>query len=349
VLGLGLQNKISVLWLGLGLAAGLLATPARRRLATRWPWIAAAIALLLFLPHILWQIAHDWPTREFIANATGEKMVRVAPLDFAIQQVRTLNRWIWPLWLAGLVHLTRRPDRRLLAVAYVAVFALLAASGSSRPGYLAPAYTWLFGAGGVAFESFFERRGWPRARWAAVALVLSAGAVRAPFALPLLPVERYVAYARAFGVAPSTSEKKELAELPQQYADMQGWREIVAAVERAWESLTPAERARAAVFVGNYGEAGALERLARDPELRDSVLSGHNNYWLWGPRGHTGEVVVALGSSEEEMRAFFDQVEPAGVTACGRCMPYENGQPIWIGRRPRRSLEAAWSELKHYD
>ncbi|MGH7337623.1 MAG: glycosyltransferase family 39 protein, partial [Myxococcota bacterium] len=293
--------------------------------------------------------AHDWPTREFIVNATSEKMVEVAPLDFALQQVRTMNRWIWPLWLAGLVHLARRPERRALAIAYLAVFALLAASGSSRPGYLAPAYTWLFAAGGVAFETFFAKRGSRRLRWAVPALVLVLGAIRAPLALPLLAVDGYVEHARRLGVAPGTSEKKELALLPQQFADMHGWESIVATVERAWSSLTPDERKRAAVFASNYGEAGAVERLAVDPELREAVVSGHNNYWLWGARGKTGEVVIVVNSEEDDVREFFTRVEPAGRTACGHCMPYENDAPVWIGRLPRRSLADAWPALKHYD
>src|SRR5262249_9193812 len=70
VLGLGRENKIGVLWLGAGIGAGLLLTPARRQLATAGPWIAGAIALALFVPNVLWEIANGWPTVEFIRNAS---------------------------------------------------------------------------------------------------------------------------------------------------------------------------------------------------------------------------------------------------------------------------------------
>src|SRR5262249_58221396 len=82
VIGLGLLNKISVLWLGGGHAAGLLLTPARRLLLTRGPWIAGAIAAAIFLPHIVWQMTHSWPTLEFIRNASREKMQSNTPLSF---------------------------------------------------------------------------------------------------------------------------------------------------------------------------------------------------------------------------------------------------------------------------
>src|SRR5262249_21270558 len=65
LLGIGLLNKISMLWFGFGLALGLLFTPARRWLATPGPWIAAALALAIFAPHLVWQILHGWPTLEF--------------------------------------------------------------------------------------------------------------------------------------------------------------------------------------------------------------------------------------------------------------------------------------------
>ena len=102
VLGLGLENKMSVLWLGAGIAAGLLATPARRLLLTAGPWIAGAIAAALFAPHIIWQIVHGWPTLEFIRNASRDKMQTNTPLGFIAAQVMNMNPFTLPIWLGGL-------------------------------------------------------------------------------------------------------------------------------------------------------------------------------------------------------------------------------------------------------
>ena len=69
LLGLGLLNKLSVLWLGAGIGVGLVATSERRWLATRWPWLAGALALAIASPYVAWLALHDWPVVEFLRNA----------------------------------------------------------------------------------------------------------------------------------------------------------------------------------------------------------------------------------------------------------------------------------------
>jgi hypothetical protein len=349
-LGLGLQNKISILWLGLGLLVGLVLTPLRRELRTPWPWAAAAIAAALFLPHLVWQQAHGWPTLEFIRNATQEKMTPIAPWAFIRSQLRMMNDVTAPVWLAGLVWLLAARSGRpvgALGWAYLTVFAILIASRTSRPGYLAPAYTWLLAAGGLAIEQLIERLGRAWLRSAVLALLVLGGALRAPFGLPVLPVESYIAYARALGVAPSTAERKELAALPQSYADMHGWDAIVGTVAKVRRRLPPREQAEAVVFAPNYGVAGAVEFLGRRDGLR--AISGHNNYWLWGPQGASGAVVLIVGGEAEEHREFCREVEQAATIECGYCMPYENRNPVFVCKELKLPLEALWPRLKHYD
>jgi hypothetical protein len=352
LLGLGLQNKISVLWLGFGLAVGLVVTSERRWLKTRWPWLAGALSIAIFLPHVAWQITHDWPTLEFIRNATGQKMIEVAPLDFVFGQLTMLNQMVLPIWLAGLFSLFfQRETRpyRILGWIYLAVFALLMLSGSSRAGYLGPAYSWLVAAGAVAWERWLPAEG--RLRWlraAALVVVVVGSLLRLPFSLPVLPVEKYIAYAEAMGVAPSTEERKELAELPQHYADMFGWQELVDEVERVYESLPEEERAETAIFTYNYGNSGALDYLGKERGL-PGAISGHNNYWLWGPGESSGEVVIVVGGSREGHERRYASAERAGMVRCRYCMPYENNKAIWVLRGPLQPLPEIWPDLKHYD
>src|SRR3989442_673766 len=199
VLGLGLANKISVLWLGAGLLVGLLASPERRWLATPWPWLCGGIAFALFSPYVLWQVRHGWPTLEFIHNATTEKMIDVAPFDFLVGQVRMVHPFTLPLWLGGLAWLLFHPEgkkHRLLGWIYLSVFFILALSGTSRSGYLAPAYTWLFAAGGAGGERLLDRRRLAWLRPAVGAFLRARGGGSGPLAPTRPPYRTYICSAR---------------------------------------------------------------------------------------------------------------------------------------------------------
>jgi len=172
--------------------------------------------------------------------------------------------------------------------------------------------------------------------------------VAAPLALPILPIPSLLRYTRALGQRPATEERNGIGELDQFFADMQGWDAIVSTIDRTYEALPPGERAVARVFAPDYGVAGAVDVLGRRLGL-PPALSGHNSYWLWGPGRSRGEVIISVGGSEDLLRASFERVERAGTIECGRCMPYENHRPIFVGRQRRRPLAEVWPSLKHYD
>jgi hypothetical protein len=348
VLGLGLLNKISVLWLGFGLAVALLASAERRVLLTRSPWLAAGIAGLLFAPHLVWQLQNGWPTLEFMHNATEGKMAAVSLADFIRHQIENLDPLALPLWLGGLLWLLLAPEARRfrpLAFVYLSVFVLLAAGGKSRAGYLGPACPVLFAAGGVALSRIVGRRQW--LGWAYLAVVAASGVALAPLAIPALPVESYVRYARTLGIEPGTEEKKDVGPLPQHFADRFGWPELAEATARVYRALPEADRAQARIFTTNYGRAGALELYGEALGL-PPVICGHNNYWLWGPGSGEPRVFILVGDSIEDYRAAFDQVEERGSRACPYCMPYESHIPILVARGPRRPLKELWARVKNF-
>ncbi len=351
LLGLGLLNKLSILWLGIGMLAGMLLTERRRWLLTPGPWLAGGTAAALFLPHLIWQMRHGWPTLEFMRNATLHKMVAVGPIRFIANQIQVMNPLVAPLWIAGIIWLLlarRGRPWRLFGWLYLAVALLLMIAGGSRASYLSLAYPILIAAGAVAVEAAFERPGWGRLRPVTLAVVVAGGAVLAPFALPILPVEKYVAYAKAFGVGASTEERHEMGRLPQQYADMLGWPELATTVAEVYRKIPPETRAGCAIFAQNYGEAGAIDFFGRRLGL-PRAISGHNNYWIWGPGGATGDCVIVIGGEIETERSHFEQVEQAGMFTCADCMPYESDLPIFVARRLKTTVAQAWPGVKHYD
>ena len=347
VFGVGLLNKISMSWLGGGLIAGLLLTRYRRVFLKPGLWLAGATAALLFLPHVLWQIAHGWPTLEFMHNATARKMAHVSPAAFVLDQVLSNNPANALLWGSGIVFgLVKGGERaRVLVWIYLTVFVMLLAGGHSRASYLAPAYPMMFAIGAVAVERASLVRAWMRP--VVVGAILVLGLISLPFGLPVLPVDTFVKYQAALGQEPKTDEREEMGALPQHYADMFGWDDMVALVARAYAELTPEEKQHARVFGQNYGEAGAVDVLGRRLGL-PRAMSGHNSYWLWGPGREPVDVLIIIGGDREDNAQFFEDIKIVGQTSSPWSMPYERGLDVSIARKPKVDLRQAWPRVKEF-
>ena len=143
-------------------------------------------------------------------------------------------------------------------------------------------------------------------------------------------------------------ETREVAELPQNFADRFGWEEKAATVARVYERLPAGEERAACVLTGNYGEAAAIDFFGEEMGL-PRAISGHNSYYLWGPRGCTGEVVISLGVPRERLSTVFGNIENADTARCEYCMPDENNLPVYVCRDPKMPFREAWPLFKHYD
>ena len=340
-LGLGLLNKWSVAWLGCGLAVALLISPRRRRLLGVGPWLAAGLAGAIFAPNLIWEVRHGWPTLEFMHNARTQKMAALDPLKYVLNLVLAMGPGAAPLWLGGLVAALARPRWRTLALVFVVTLAILFASGSARVEYLALATPAMFATGAV----WWEGRG-RLARGAIAALALVLAIPIAPLALPILPVNRFLAYQAALGRTPHSEERHRVGRLSQQYADMFGWPELADSVARVAATLTADERAHAIVIADNYGEAGALEELGAGRIPR--ITCQHNNWYLWGPPAWDGRVAILLRRDSTGARREFDDVRVGAIAGHPLAMPYEQDLPILVARGFHADLAAAWKQGKHY-
>lgn len=350
VLGIGLLNKISVLFLGSGIFVGLLITN-RQYLLTRWPYIAGGIAGLLFLPYIIWNITHDFAHLEFIQNASSGKYSGLNAFSFIKDQLLFLNPISTPLWISGLFALfLYKPLKkyRIVGLIYLTAFAILLFNKTSKGEYLAPAYASLFAAAGVFVEQELAGKYGVWSRFIYPTLLLISFALLLPLALPVLPVDRYIAYSKALGVEPSSSEGKELSDLPQFYADMFGWEEKARDVATVFNTLSEEDKTSCAIVSTNYGRCGAIDFFGQRYGLPKSI-GMHNNYWIWGPRNYTGNVVIILGGTLEDHVNDFESVLPAGVSTCTYCMPYENNVNIFICRGLKYNLKEVWIHEKHYN
>ncbi len=349
VAGIGLMTKYSMGFLGLGLVAGLVVTSSRKHLLSRWLWLGGLLAFVIFLPHIIWEIRQGFPTREFIRNATLYKNLPMSPVRFLAEEALEVHPFTLPIWLAGLYfYLGHADGKRYRAIGWIYVSVLLLfLITKAKPYYLAPAYFMLLAAGAVVIERFIERRNAVWLKATSLAALVVGGLITLPLALPVLPVDTFIRYQAFLHIPVEVGEKHRMGKLPQMYADMFGWEEMVAAVAKVYNSLPPEERAKCAIYASNYGEAGAIDFFGKKYGL-PKAISGHNSYWLWGPRDYTGEIVITVGEEKQDVEKTFGKVELAATVVDDYAMPYENNLPIFICRKPKMSLQQVWPRTKHY-
>ncbi|MDQ2918334.1 MAG: glycosyltransferase family 39 protein, partial [Verrucomicrobiota bacterium] len=323
--GLGVENKHSLAFFGVGLVVALLLTPARRYFAQPWIWLGGLIALALALPNILWQIQHHWPTHELLSNvAHSNKNVVLSPPEFIAQQILIMNPATLPLWLGGLIWLFGSRDGRRyvsLGVAYLITLAEFIVMHGKHY-YLAPIYPMLFAAGAVAVERLFA----VRMRWVKpvlVIIIIGMAALLAPTIVPILPPEKLIAYMRAIHFEPPRTETSHTAALPQLFADQFGWEEMVRSVASAYEKLSPGEQKTAGIFCQNYGQAGAIDFFGPKYGL-PLALSGHQNYFYWGPHDYSGELLLVIDTPGGREPEEFQSVEDLGAVESSQwAMPWE--------------------------
>ncbi len=344
--GLGLENKASMLFFLLALLLGLAATPARRLLATRGFLLAAAVATTLALPNFLWQVHNGFPTYEWLHDvAHSDKVAVLAPPQFLAAQVLMLSPLQLLLWLPGSLWLLRaRAASRFRAAGWLYVFFLgIMLALHAKDYYVAPVYPLLFAAGGLAWERSRFRRG---VRWYAVGLAASL-AVIIPFAMPVLTPRQYFAFAHAMHIHPIESEQHRGAAYPEFFADHIGWQTLADDVARIYRTLPPAEQRRTGIFTGNYGQASAINILGAPLGL-PAAISGHQNYWLWGPGGYTGEEMIVITSAPpEELRQTYRACAVADRQTNPYQMPWEQ-RSIYICRGRFRPYTATWAQDKVY-
>jgi dolichyl-phosphate-mannose-protein mannosyltransferase len=341
--GLGLENKHSTLFFGFAVAVALLLTEHRREFLKPWIWIAGGIALALFLPNLIWQYQHHFPTIEDLQNVRREgKNVVLGPTAFLMEQIIDLHPILFPLWLAGLVSFLRNRRFRILGLTFVVFFVVMELS-HAKAYYLFPIYPMMFAGGAVAFERWTESRAW---RIAVPAIILMAGIATLPLATWLLPPEQFIAYEEAIGFKPQKAEVHHEGPLPQPIGDQFGWPELVQDVARIYDALPPDQRAQTGIYAGNYGEAGAINLFGPQYGL-PRAYSRHQNHWYWGPPpvSYTNLILLQfkLETVKERCTSYqtFQHFNRFGMG--------EENAPIYLCLETTQDLRRIWPNYHHWN
>lgn len=353
VSGLGIMNKHSTLFFGAAVVVGLILSEQRKEFIKPWIWIGGVIAGLIFLPNVIWQIQHHFPTLEDLRNvAASGKNVVLPPGPFIVQQILMLHPILFPVWLSGLWFFLagKGTKYRPLGWTYLVLLTIFIVM-HGKDYYLAPAYPMLFAGGAVAIAGwldgarFTHGKLWPKT--AIVTVIAVACVWIAPVVLPLLSPEDQVAYRHKFHLVSEKTEVNHNGPLPQMFGDQFGWPELVAEVAAFYNSLPAEDRAQTAILTGNYGEAGAIDMFGPKYAL-PTALSGHQNHYFWGTMGFTGNNLITiqygsmyLGEICTSVQKVTDHSNPWGMA--------EENRAIYFCRGLKKPLAEIWEDQKNWN
>lgn len=311
--GVGMLTKYTMAFFTASLIIGILISKERKLLFNRHVLISAGIAILIFLPNIVWQFAHHLPVISHMKALKETQLDYIKPTDFIMQQVM-VNGLALFVWLTGFVYLLfsfRLRRFRYFAIAYVLIFLfLLEMNGKNY--YLFGAYPMLFAAGGFAFERLLKRTAYIL-RVAAIVIFVVPNFLLLPIVLPILPLNTTLAFFRytnknlPFLNFISTWEDHKLHPLTQDYADMLGWDEMAQKAAKTYHSLTPEQQKQTKIFTDNYGQAGALHHYRKQLNYPD-VISLNSSFTLWAPPELNAKYVIYIANNDESIKDLLPLV-----------------------------------------
>jgi hypothetical protein len=315
--GFGMLDHWTIATFAVALVGGILCTPQRELLFSRWTLAGAALTLVLVAPNVIWQVQHDWPQLTFASELRdyGHSMLALPAQFFLLGAASVV------LAVPGLLWLLRNESAhpyRGLGFAFLITLVLVMVTGGKEY-YTAAALPMMLGAGGAALTH--------TSGWVLPAVLIGFGLLTLPFSTPLLPL--------------STADT--VRAMNEEIGEMVGWEEFV-------DTMVPIARAHpdAPILAQNYSEAGSIELLG-EPRGTSRPYSGHLNYWYWGhPDGASAET-IAIGFTRERLEQFFGAVTPITTIVTPHGVDNEeNGVTVWLCRQPRADWATMWPDLRTY-
>lgn len=353
IVGIGLLNKYSMLFFGFSLLVGLSLTSYRQLFWEKWIWVAIAIASVMILPNIIWQIEHGLPFLEHqaAANISSKKPLLESMVDLFFQPIFMMQPLTLPMWLAGIYYYLRSPDGKLYRFfgwSFFVVFGIFFVLGG-KSYYLAPIYPILFASGAIVVERFVRRRKFWKT--SIITVLITSTFLLIPMTLPVLPLETLLQiskfYSSIYTLPDRGSTDLNSIEAPWHFRQMLGWEEIAAEVSEVYFSPALSDRSNVPILVWDYGHASAIDFFGKNYNL-PKVISGAHAFYFWGPRDYSGDTVISVGGDFNHLKKLFKQVEKVNTITHENTIGINSAIPIYLCKDIQVSLQHDWSEFKAY-
>lgn len=349
VCGLGMLNKYTMVFLIAGMAFTALVSKNRKLIFTRTFMVGGILGLLVFMPNLIWQVGHDFPVLRHMKQLKENQLDHVSYSDFILNQF-LMNLHAIPLWLTGLagglLWLRKRDsfrsgsEKAILALSILFCFTVgLFMMGKAKAYYTLGLYPALFAAGAFIIGRYAR----PFIKWTVLFLMIALSLPLMPMGLPVYKHDRMIRYGKKLvslgGENILKWEDGRVHDLPQDYADMTGWKELAGLVENAYLSLSPEEKKNSMIFCENYGQAGAIAYYSR--QRMPEPVSFSDNFLLWAPDTIQIQTLIYVNDEIEEISTHFEEVVEFG--RIGNPFARETGLPVYICRKPT-DINAFYSE-----
>jgi hypothetical protein len=312
-LALGFLGKYSVVFIAASLIITLLISRHRKLFTEKRFYLAAVIALLFVLPNIWWQYSHNWPLIHHMEELQETQLKFLNPADFIKDQFLFILPAVF-VWITGLVWLFKNRQWRFLFFTYFLVIILLIlARGKSY--YSLGVYPMLLAAGAAGLEKWSAKKQW--LRYAIPALIVVLTFPFLPLLLPVWKPDKLADFYKKNGIDKTGllkwEDQKDHA-LPQDFADMLGWKELAEKTENVFYlGLPDTSRAHTVIYCRNYGQAGALKFYGRHPYFKTRVISDNGSFLLWIPDSLSFKHLLFIGKippdkDDEVFNHFEDHI-----------------------------------------
>ncbi len=348
IAGLGLLNKHTFALLATGVAVGIVATPLRAQIRSRWLWLGGALALALALPNLVWNALHDWPSLAFYRSRPAADLA-ATPLEALELQFLGANPANVLVWVPGVLFLLlsrRARAYRPLAIAFVILFVVILLSAHRRADRIAGIYPVVLAAGATFWDQW-KGRGRLGLRSCLIGILVAFGALVMPAALPILSPQAAGKYFEALGEKPEIETSDVGQSIPLYLSGRLDWQRFADEVAKAWEALSPAEQERAVMLAPHWVFASVIQYYGRDREL-PPVVAPHNAYWFWREDAAGRDVVLAVAIPAKVLSRYFAGAREVGFFDCRYCATFGRELPIVVATGPVRPLEELLNEWRHF-
>ena len=317
----------------------------RKIFANKYFYFACLLAILVFLPNLIWQLANNLPVLTHMQALRDSQLVHVNRTAFFTDQV-FLIVMASLLVIPGLLHLgwagTMKQYRPLFMASILSLLIIALLRGKSY--YTIGLFPFWIAAGGVFWET--------RLKSIVSRILLPASMVL--LTIPILPMGIPVYHAPKLadyfaGAKQATGfdmalrwETGRIHSLPQDYADMLGWDEIAAGAAKAYSQVP--DKSACMIYAEYYGRAGAVMVLGKKYHLPEPACFSES-FFYWLPR-HPQTEIKSLIYINDELGADVHDLfaECRLVASVNDTLAREYGTGIWLCTNPHSSFNAFWEQ-----